>query len=114
MMYYINANRWTLRKKKTPHRFLMSKGTPVYLTVESEENILEESLDGLILDDSTEGCSLIIIKDSPLVDEQLLLLKRGEFCSLEIKDLEPIYGKITWWKHLDDLIVRVGIKYTKN
>ena len=47
MMYYINSNRWTLRNKKTTHRFLMSKGTPVYLAVESEENILEESLDGL-------------------------------------------------------------------
>ena len=69
---------------------------------------------GLILDDSTEGCRLIIIKDSPLVDEQLLLLQRGEFCSLEINDIAPIYGKITWWKHLDDLIVRVGIQYTKN
>ena len=114
MVYYSNSNRWTLKKKRKPHRFLMSKGTPVYFTIESEENILEESLDALILDDSTGGCGLIIIKDSPLVEQQLLLLKPGEFCSLQIKDIGLIQGKIVWWRHLDDLILRVGIKYINN
>ncbi|MGK7961197.1 hypothetical protein [Crocosphaera sp.] len=85
----------------------------VFLTLQTEENLLEESLEAMVIDDSSEGCGLIIIKDNPLVLEQLLLLKPGHTCSIKIENQAPIFGEIIWFKELDDLIIRLGIRYIR-
>ncbi|MDJ0658448.1 MAG: PilZ domain-containing protein [Crocosphaera sp.] len=114
MIYPSSLLECTLGNKRKNHRFFLSKGTLVLLTLETEENLLEESLEAMIIDDSADGCGLIIIKDNPLVFEQLLLLKPGHICSMKIDNQAPILGEIVWFKELDDLIIRLGMRYLCN
>ncbi len=111
MIYHHNSTQAILKNKRKNHRFFLSKGTVVWLTLQTEENLLEESIEAMILDDSSDGCGLIIVKDSPLISEQLFRLKQGDFCSINFEKKPPIVGKIIWYKPLDDLIIRLGIKY---
>ena len=111
MIYRNSLLQCTLGNKRKNHRFFVNKGTSVFLTLQTEENLLEESIEAMVIDDSCDGCGLIIIKDNPLVFEQLLLLKPGHIYSITIENQAPIFGEIVWFKELDDLIIRLGIRY---
>ncbi len=111
MIYHQSLLQRTPVNQRQKYRFFLSKGTLVFLTFQTEANLLEESFESIVIDDSAEGCGLIIIKDSPLILEQLLRLQQGDICSLNIDNKPPIFGELVWLKEIDDLIVRLGIKY---
>ncbi|MGK7957098.1 MAG: hypothetical protein AB4063_17890 [Crocosphaera sp.] len=111
MIHHSDLLQLTRINKRTKYRFFLSKGTLIFLTFKTEDNLLEESLESIVIDDSDEGCGLIILKDSPLISEHLLRLKPGSICSMNINNQPPILGELVWVKELDDLIIRLGIKY---
>ncbi|EAZ90831.1 hypothetical protein [Crocosphaera chwakensis] len=106
-----NFTQSILENNRKTHRFLLNKGTLVLLTFVTEENLLEESLEAMVIDYCLEGCGLIIVKDRSLISEQLLSLKPRDYCSIHIGTQTPIYGEIVWFKELDDRIIRLGVKY---
>ena len=100
----LENNRKTLRSS-------FSVGSRVILTLQTEENFLEENLEAIVLDDSSQGCGLIIIIQEPLVAQQISRMKAGDKCSISVKNHSLISGKIAWIKQLDNKIIRLGIEY---
>ena len=84
-------------------RFEESFGTPVKIALKTGNNKQTNDYNGLILNDSLGGCSLIVLtKDTPEV---------SEYCWLKLSDLQSIPAKIIWVNQLEQHLFRLGVKY---
>ena len=96
-----NQTLFSLCNQRKHQRYHNSQGSPVELLTDVEE--MTPSFKGMILDDSFEGCGLIVITEEKLLN--------GQLCKLKIKNLEPILCQIVWLKKLDKNLTRLGLRY---
>ncbi|MDJ0597796.1 MAG: PilZ domain-containing protein [Crocosphaera sp.] len=96
-----NQTLLSLPKRRKHHRYYDSQGSSVELIIDRQE--MQQSLKGMIIDDSFTGCGLIVISE-----EKLYV---GQLCNLKIQELDPLLCQIIWLKKLDKNLTRIGMKY---
>lgn len=89
-------------KIKRSVRFKSEPMTLGYLDLETT-NSFNPQLIGIVLNESFTGCALILAIDDELKVKQQIKIKVG--------NLDPIKASVSWFKILDENILKVGLKF---
>ena len=98
---HAGRGRGSLRFSSTPGTF--AKIWDV-LSLEHMNSKIEEKyfLSGLVINESYEGCSMIVAAHE--------LFRVGYKCILKVGELAPIEAEICWIREIDEDVLRIGFK----
>ena len=83
-------------------RFPPDPKTLAQLDVEGSAEF-KPSLYGLVLNESYQGCALILLKDERI--------SAGAPLRVQVGQLAPMRAEVRWHKELDDQVVKIGLFY---
>lgn len=82
-------------------RFDPDENALAVIHIDGEE---DNSLIGLLRDESHEGCGAVFHQEHFPYEE-------GDTVELKVHELNPIHSEISWTKPLDDRLIKVGFHY---
>lgn len=87
--------------RRSSKRLLMNQGQKVQLIFNKEQ--IYNPCQGTIVDDSFNGCGLMVETTNKLLPQQTFLIL--------IENLEPIQAQIAWSQQIEENRFRIGAKY---
>ena len=84
-------------------RFKHDTKTYALIDIHPTNNNFHPSLTALVLDESYNGCGLIIRASSDL--------QSGNVCRIKVGELSPLNAKIVWIKNVENGFKKMGLKF---
>lgn len=72
-----------------------------------DKTSFKPDLAALLIDDSSNGCSLVFLKENPLTSR----LANGKECLIQIDTKRTVKGVVRWVNTLDRRLLNVGFKF---
>lgn len=84
-------------------RYTNNIGTVVEIDFLSKKQLFNNSIKGLVINDSLGGCSLMVVTPE--------CFEANQICLMRTEGVSPIKIKIIWIEELETNIFRLGIEY---
>jgi len=89
--------------KRRNIRFTPDLGDYALISFDSNLDEFEFHVQGLILNESSSGCAVVLATTDGL--------KEGDECVTQIGRMDPMISTIIWRKDIDPDVIKIGLKY---